>query len=154
RRFAGRRASRHRRRFAGHVGHLSRNGPRQDIDDTGRATHFLDRRRATCACSHEDLSASAPLRSVRRSHQSTRTVNEKRKTCHRNRWRHTLSSRKVTMSAVMPDFDTLAERADAYGALWARRTLDRVARGRLPPREWPGTMDEARRVVQTFAAQT
>jgi hypothetical protein len=54
----------------------------------------------------------------------------------------------------MPDFDTLAERADAYGALWAKRMLERTDRGRLPSRDWSGTMEEARRVVQTFAGQT
>jgi hypothetical protein len=57
------------------------------------------------------------------------------------------------MSAVRPDFDILAERADDYGALWATRILGRMVE-RKPPRDWPGTIDEARRVVETFAAQT
>jgi hypothetical protein len=57
------------------------------------------------------------------------------------------------MSAIRPDFDTLAERADDYGASWATRILGRMAE-RKPPREWPGTIDEARRVVDIFAAQT
>lgn len=55
------------------------------------------------------------------------------------------------MSAVRPDFEILVERADDYGALWARRKLGRIASGRVPPREWPGTIDEARRVVDAFA---
>jgi hypothetical protein len=58
------------------------------------------------------------------------------------------------MSAIRPDFDILAERADDYGAVWATRILGRIAAERRPPREWPGTIDEARRVVETFASQT
>jgi hypothetical protein len=58
------------------------------------------------------------------------------------------------MSAVSPDFDVLAERADDYGALWASRTLQRIATESFPPREWPGTIDDARRVVDTFAGRT
>src|SRR5258706_13369711 len=50
------------------------------------------------------------------------------------------------------DFDVLAERADDCGALWAFRLLRRlVAGGAAPPTDWPGTIEEARRLVETFA---
>src|SRR5689334_4319104 len=50
------------------------------------------------------------------------------------------------------DFDVLAERADDCGASWAVRLLGRlVAEGGTPPSAWPGTIDEARRLVETFA---
>jgi hypothetical protein len=58
------------------------------------------------------------------------------------------------MSAIDQDFDALVERADAYGALWATRILRRLERQRVTPREWPGTIDEARRVVDAFAGPT
>lgn len=52
------------------------------------------------------------------------------------------------------DFDVLAERADDYGALWATRTFHRLLSAREePPERWPGTLGEARRVVETFAAR-
>jgi hypothetical protein len=56
------------------------------------------------------------------------------------------------MEDLSHDFDVLAERADDCGALWAVRTMRRmVAGGAAPPHVWPGTIDEARRVVETFA---
>jgi hypothetical protein len=58
------------------------------------------------------------------------------------------------MSAIRPDFDMFAERADDYGAHWATRILGRMATLRRPPREWPGTIDEARRVVESFAGRS
>jgi len=58
------------------------------------------------------------------------------------------------MSAVRPDFEILVERADEYAAHWARRKFGRFASGRTPPREWPGTIDEARKVVDAFAGLT
>ncbi len=56
------------------------------------------------------------------------------------------------MKDLSQDFDVLAERADDCGTLWARRVLRRVASAE-PPREWPGTIDEARRLVETFATR-
>jgi hypothetical protein len=58
------------------------------------------------------------------------------------------------MSSIRPDFEILAERADDYGTLWATRILGRIAEAPNLPRDWPGTIDEARRMVDTFAAQT
>jgi len=58
------------------------------------------------------------------------------------------------MKDLSQDFDVLAERADDCGTLWAGRMLRRVAStSKEPPREWPGTMDEARRLVETFAGR-
>jgi hypothetical protein len=56
------------------------------------------------------------------------------------------------MEDLSHDFDVLAERADDCGALWAFRTLRRLSAGgtSLPP-AWPGTLEEARRLVDTFA---
>jgi hypothetical protein len=56
------------------------------------------------------------------------------------------------MMNMSHDFDVLAERADDYGALWAARTFRRFlsAEEALPER-WPGTLGEARQVVETFA---
>jgi len=58
------------------------------------------------------------------------------------------------MTDMSHDFDVLAERADDYGALWAARTFRRflTEQQRLPD-QWPGTMGEARRVVETFATR-
>ena len=56
------------------------------------------------------------------------------------------------MEDLRQDFDVLAERADDSGALWAVRLLRRfVADGAALPPAWPGTMEEARRLVETFA---
>jgi hypothetical protein len=56
------------------------------------------------------------------------------------------------MENLSHDFDVLAERADDCGATWAVRMLRRfVADGVTPPAAWPGTLDEARRLVETFA---
>jgi hypothetical protein len=56
------------------------------------------------------------------------------------------------MEDLSHDFDVLAERADDCGALWAVRTLRRlVADGSALPPAWPGTIEEARRLVETFA---
>jgi hypothetical protein len=50
------------------------------------------------------------------------------------------------------DFDQLAERADNCGALWALRTLYRtLSKGETVHAAWPGTMDQARRLVSGFA---
>ncbi|HKQ70214.1 MAG TPA: hypothetical protein VJT73_12785 [Polyangiaceae bacterium] len=58
------------------------------------------------------------------------------------------------MQDLSHDFDVLAERADDCGAMWAARTLRKLATLKMePPREWPGSMDEARRLVDTFAAR-
>ena len=55
------------------------------------------------------------------------------------------------MGDLTRDFDVLAERADDFGALWAARTLRRrLAEGDVPS-VWPGTMDEARQLVVSFA---
>jgi hypothetical protein len=52
------------------------------------------------------------------------------------------------------DFDVLVERADDYGALWAARTFRRLMSSREAlPEHWPGTLGEARRVVETFASR-
>jgi hypothetical protein len=52
------------------------------------------------------------------------------------------------------DFDVLVERADDYGALWAARTFRRLMSAREAlPEHWPGTLGEARRVVETFASR-
>ena len=56
------------------------------------------------------------------------------------------------MTDISHDFDVLAERADDYGALWAARTFRRFLSDRQDlPERWPGTIGEARRVVETFA---
>ena len=56
------------------------------------------------------------------------------------------------MGDLSHDFDVLAERADECGALWAVRKLRRlVADGVALPPVWPGTLEEARRLVETFA---
>ena len=58
------------------------------------------------------------------------------------------------MIDISHDFDVLAERADDYGALWATRTVDRFLSTRQAlPERWPGTLGEARRVVETFASR-
>jgi hypothetical protein len=58
------------------------------------------------------------------------------------------------MIDISHDFDVLAERADDYGALWAARTFRRLLTEReTPPERFPGTLGEARRVVETFAAR-
>jgi len=58
------------------------------------------------------------------------------------------------MEDLSQDFEVLAERADDCGALWAVRVLRRLTEtnGALPP-EWPGTLDEARGLVGTFAGR-
>jgi hypothetical protein len=59
------------------------------------------------------------------------------------------------MDDLSQDFEVLAERADDCGALWAARTLRRhTAAKRDLPEEWPGTLDEARGLVATFAGRT
>jgi hypothetical protein len=56
------------------------------------------------------------------------------------------------MDDLRHDFDVLAERADYCGGLWAVRTLYRlVSTGASLLCEWPGTMDQARRLVESFA---
>jgi hypothetical protein len=58
------------------------------------------------------------------------------------------------MDDLSQDFDVLAERADECGALWAARTLRRLSTSQSEvPRRWPGTIEEARRWVATFAAR-
>ena len=58
------------------------------------------------------------------------------------------------MSDISHDFDVLAERADDYGALWAARTFRRLlAEHQTLPERFPGTIGEARQVVETFAAR-
>jgi hypothetical protein len=58
----------------------------------------------------------------------------------------------MSMEDLSHDFDVLTERADDCGALWAVRLLRRlVAEGSVLPPVWPGTIDEARRLVETFA---
>jgi hypothetical protein len=56
------------------------------------------------------------------------------------------------MEDLSYDFDVLAERADDCGALWAVRMLYRmVSTGEVLPRNWRGTMEEARHLVESFA---
>ena len=56
------------------------------------------------------------------------------------------------MEDLSQDFDNLVERADDYGALWALRTLYRIlAAGYAVHSKWPGTLDQARRLVSAFA---
>lgn len=56
------------------------------------------------------------------------------------------------MNHLAQDFDDLVERADDYGALWALRTLYRiVSAGEAVHSDWPGTLDQARRLVAAFA---
>ena len=56
------------------------------------------------------------------------------------------------MEDLSQDFDNLAERADDYGALWALRTLYRlVSAGETVHSSWPGTLEQARRLVAAFA---
>ena len=57
------------------------------------------------------------------------------------------------MEHLSQDFEVLAERADDCGALWAARTWRPFASGssQHPPQGFPGTFDEARRLVGTFA---
>ena len=58
------------------------------------------------------------------------------------------------MDDLSQDFEVLAERADDCGALWAARTLRRhTASQRELPLMWPGTMEEARGLVGTFAGR-
>ena len=58
------------------------------------------------------------------------------------------------MTHMSHDFDVLEERADDYGALWAARTFRRLMTERQAlPERWPGTLGEARAVVDTFAAR-
>jgi hypothetical protein len=56
------------------------------------------------------------------------------------------------MNHLSRDFDDLAERADDYGALWALRTLYRIlSAGKAVEAQWPGTIEQARRLVAAFA---
>jgi len=56
------------------------------------------------------------------------------------------------MDPFSHDLDDLAERADDYGALWALRTLYRIlSAGEAVHSTWPGTMEQARRLVAAFA---
>jgi len=58
------------------------------------------------------------------------------------------------MEDLSQDFEVLAERADDCGALWAVRVLRRLtATSPELPSEWPGTLDEARGLVGTFASR-
>jgi hypothetical protein len=58
------------------------------------------------------------------------------------------------MTDMSHDFDVLEERADEHGALWAARTFRRFQTERQAlPERWPGTIGEARQVVETFAAR-
>jgi len=52
------------------------------------------------------------------------------------------------------EFDILAERADDCGAIWAERLWRRCVRSGAVPADWPGTLEEARHLVETFAART
>jgi hypothetical protein len=54
------------------------------------------------------------------------------------------------MEHLSQDFEVLAERADDCGALWAARTW-RKSTSSPTPQAWPGTIEEARRLVGTFA---
>jgi hypothetical protein len=55
------------------------------------------------------------------------------------------------MDQLSDDFGDLAERADDYGALWALRTLYRIlSAGQVVHAKWPGTMEQARRLVSAF----
>jgi hypothetical protein len=72
-------------------------------------------------------------------------------------WRKSASfnveaGRRPFMEDLSHDFDVLAERADDCGALWAARMIRRLSAGgvALPP-DWPGTLEQARRLVETFA---
>lgn len=49
------------------------------------------------------------------------------------------------------DFEVFAERADDCGALWAARAWRRLSASQHPPQAWPGTFEEARSLVATFA---
>jgi hypothetical protein len=58
------------------------------------------------------------------------------------------------MDDLSTDFDVLAERAEDNGAYWALRVLYRSVRGgSVPQPAWPGTMDEAKHLVDSFAAR-
>jgi hypothetical protein len=58
------------------------------------------------------------------------------------------------MDDLSTDFDVLAERAEDNGAYWALRVLYRSVRGGdVPLPVWPGTMDEAKHLVDSFAAR-
>jgi hypothetical protein len=58
------------------------------------------------------------------------------------------------MEDLSHDFDVLAERADDCGALWAVRLIRRfLAGGEALPPAWPGTIVEARRLVETFTGR-
>src|SRR5262249_33644640 len=62
------------------------------------------------------------------------------------------AGRRIFMEHLSRDFDVLAERADECGAMWAVRKWRRLAAdGIALPRDWPGTIEEARRLVDTFA---
>jgi hypothetical protein len=59
------------------------------------------------------------------------------------------------MEDLSQDFDVLAERADHCGALWAARVMGRLVSAQCDiPAKWPGTVDEARRLVETFAGRS
>ncbi len=58
------------------------------------------------------------------------------------------------MDDLSTDFEVLAERAEDNGAYWALRVLYRSVRGGdVPLPVWPGTMDEAKHLVDAFAAR-
>jgi hypothetical protein len=58
------------------------------------------------------------------------------------------------MDDLSTDFDVLAERAEENGAYWALRVLYRSVRGgAVPLPVWPGTMTEAKHLVESFAAR-
>jgi|SRR5579859_5458479 len=58
------------------------------------------------------------------------------------------------MDDLSTDFDVLVERAEDNGAYWALRVLYRSVRGgEVPLPAWPGTLDEAKHLVDSFAAR-
>jgi hypothetical protein len=58
------------------------------------------------------------------------------------------------MEHLSQDFEVLAERADDCGALWAARTWRRLSATQHPPHAFPGSIEQARQLVGTFADRT
>ena len=51
------------------------------------------------------------------------------------------------------DFDVVSDRADHCGTTWALRTISRLRKEETrPPETWPGSIQEARRLVATFVS--
>jgi len=56
------------------------------------------------------------------------------------------------MREVNEKFDVFVERGEEYGAAWAARICQQLRDGGAEtPRRWPGTLDQARVVVDSFA---